>query len=170
MKKAIMVLALTLLAACVWADSTIVEKWSVYKGAWFEILYPGNFWEKPSLKDRNNPAKYSSVFFVAPEGNVEFYVMAPKYGMEPVDIALSQEQEIVVAESKKNERGLIFKDTTICAKDGSYMRLIEDYTDTTGPNTYTRRTFSIKYKNQKVFNEYRAVYEMFKNSLMKRAF
>lgn len=168
MKKYIMILVLAFLTVSVWADDKPVSRWETYNGAWFQILYPDEFLVKPSLKDRNMPSAFSSVFFSARNGDIEFYVLAPKYGMEPTDIALDPQQENLVSENKTNNRGLIYKHTVISAKDGSYVRVIENHTDTSGPNSFTRRTFSVKYRNQGVFDEYRATYEMFKNSYMKR--
>jgi len=143
-------------------------QWKTYAGAWFEILYPQDFKVKPSQKDRNNPAAYSSVFFTSPDGQVEFYVLSPKYGMEPVDVAWNRNQENKISSSKKNTRGIIFEKTTVNAKDGSYMRLIEDYTDTTGTNIHTRRVFAIKYRDQDMFDKVHKLYKEFKNSLMEK--
>ena len=143
-------------------------QWKTYSGAWFEILYPEDFKVKPSQKDRNNPAAYSSVFFASPDGEVEFYVLSPKYGMEPIDAVWNRNLENKISSSKKNTRGIIFEKITVSAKDGSYIRLIEDYTDTTGTNIHTRRVFAIKYRDQDMFDRFQKLYREFKNSLMEK--
>jgi hypothetical protein len=144
------------------------ENWKTYVGAWFEVKYPANFTVKPSLPDRNNPAAFSSAFFCSDDGQMEFYVLAPKFNMDPVDLDLIAGKELLIETKEKKGKGLITKLTTIGAKDVSYIRVIEDFYDTSGRNVHTRKVFGMKYRSPKQLNSCKKLFKKFKESLVEK--
>ncbi|MFZ2959599.1 MAG: hypothetical protein WA705_22160 [Candidatus Ozemobacteraceae bacterium] len=168
-KICLVVLVLVAMTGSVFAASgKAAVQWKPFVGAWFEILYPADFVAKPSLVDQNNPAAFSSAFFTSRNGEVEFYVFSPKFNMAPKDSELNRDLENQVSSTEKNNRGIITKKMTISAKDGSYIRMIEDVTDTSGPNVHVRRVFGIKYKDQNVLDQNKKMFDSFKKSLVEK--
>lgn len=134
-------------------------KWLSYKGAYFEIKYPAGFRVRPSQRSDNNP---DSAFFTAPDGSVEFYVFSPIWNGEPRDIEINEATESYVSQDKQEKGGIKIRRMTIRAKDGSYLRSVEDTENT---NTNNRTVFGIKYRDQTVYNKYRQTYLTFKKSI-----
>jgi hypothetical protein len=65
-----------------------VNRWLTYRGAWFEVKYPSTFRVRPSLRSSSSTRGYDSVFFTAPDDNVEFYVFSPQWNGTASDIEL----------------------------------------------------------------------------------
>lgn len=137
-----------------------------YEGAWFEIQYPANFNVEPSLKGLTSVNGYDSAFFYSPSKEVAFYVFSPQWNGEPTDILIDNGKEKQVAVDEKVENGTKIKECTISANDGSYFRIYEDMLN---PETNTRKTFAIMYKDQKALEEYQEMYKRFKESLVQFA-
>jgi hypothetical protein len=53
--------------------------YKLYKGAWFDIMYPAGFTVRPSIKSSTSAEGYDSVFFASPDGKVEFYISSPQW-------------------------------------------------------------------------------------------
>jgi hypothetical protein len=138
------------------------EAWPVYKGAWFEIKYPPNFKVQPSLKSATSVNGYDSVFFLAPDREVEFYVFSPQWSGEPTDIEMHQDRETLVSEDFEDRGEKKIRMVTVKDKAGTYKRSFIDTQDTL---SNTRLVFGFKYKDQPSYNKYRKDYLLFKNSL-----
>ena len=140
--------------------------WSAYKGAWFQIKYPGSFKVCPSLKSSSAAEGYDSVFFSSSDGAVEFYVFSPQWNGSPVDIEIkpNAEQYVSQKEERRNSRTVRF--VTVRAMDKSYVR---SYVDTENTDLNTRLVFGIKYINQKAYDKYKQLYRDFKASIQQFA-
>ncbi len=148
------------------ADQPADKEWKKFEGAWFEILHPVTFTVEPSLKSTTNTNGHDSAFFVSPAKDVAFYVFSPQWNGDPTDILLNAETEKQLAFEETEKDGKKVRTSTIVAKDGSYTRSYEDVED---PETNTRRVFGIKYRDQKVFEQYQAQYKRFQESLVQFA-
>jgi hypothetical protein len=134
-------------------------KWLTFKGAYFEIKYPAGFRVRPSQRSDENP---DSLFFTAPDGSVEFYVFSPIWNGEPKDIEINEATEIYVSQDAQTKGDIKIRRLTIRARDGSYLRSVEDTENT---NTNNRTVFGIKYRDQTAYNRYRQTYLTFKKSI-----
>ena len=136
-----------------------------FEGAWFQVAYPADFAVAPSLPSTTADG-FDSAFFKSPDGAVEFYVFAPQWGGEPVDIALDPEREDVVSEKTVERGGQTLTWRTIAAKDGSYERAYQITEDPAGPSLWV---VGIKYRDATTLSVYRPAYVRFKDSLELRA-
>lgn len=172
MKSLRMVLVLTVLLAMTVSSFAASAKsdvqWKSYSGAWFDVLYPADFQVIPSLKDQNNPASYASVIFSPLNREVEFYVFSPKFSMAPTDVELKSDLENLVSKTEKKRKTVITTTTTISAKDGSYVRVVEESIDTGMSNVNVRHAFGIKYQDQRVYEQYKKMFKKFQDSLVKK--
>ena len=137
-------------------------KWQKFKGAYFEIRYPPGFNARKSLKSNSFEGQVDSAFFSAGDGSVEFYVFSPLWNGTPDDIQRNPDTEDVVSETLEEKGSLKTRRVTLKAKDSSYFRSFEDVENT---DTNTRRTFGIKYRDQRSYDKYRQHYLTFKKSL-----
>lgn len=140
--------------------------WRTYKGAWFEIKYPSTFKARPSLKSISFDGQYDSAVFTAADGSAEFYVFSPQWNGQPTDIEIDLRTEEYVSQHAEQKGTINVRRVTIRAKDGSYLRSLED-TENTDLNI--RRVFGFKYRNQDAYNKYRKQYLTFKGSLQQFA-
>ncbi len=134
----------------------------IYRGAWFQVWSPPNFKAIPSLKSSSATDGYDSVFFRSPDGRVEFYVYAPQWSGEPIDIALDAARERQITSETKTSNARVVTWLTIQAVDGSYVRT---YQDTRARDGSTRCVIGLKYSNQSAYDAYRADYVRFKESV-----
>ena len=140
--------------------------WANYKGAWFDIKYPGDFTVRSSIKSPSASEGYDSAFFSSDDGSVEFYVYSPQWTGIPVDIELKPDTEEYAAQKEEKRNGRIVRFVTIKAKDNAYLRSFVD-TKNTGLNT--RLVFGIKYRSQKDYDRNKEIYLKFKGSLKQYA-
>lgn len=133
----------------------------VFSGAWFEISYPAGFSVKPSLKSTTAEG-YDSAEFIAPGGEVSFYVFAPQWGGNPADIALIPEREQLVAEQLRTLAERETRWFTIAARDGSYRR---SYQETVAQQGSVKTILGIKYRNEESRLRYQQAYQQFRKSL-----
>jgi hypothetical protein len=157
--KTLALFLLTMLVTVSIPASAYQGKWLSYKGAYFEIKYPAGFRVRPSQRSDENP---DSAFFTAPDGSVEFYVFSPIWNGDPRDIEINEAIESYVSQDMQEKGGIKIRRVTIRAKDGSYLRSVEDTENT---NTNNRTVFGIKYRNQDAYNKYRQTYLTFKKSI-----
>jgi hypothetical protein len=139
-----------------------VNRWLTYRGAWFEVKYPATFRVRPSLRSSSSTRDYDSVFFTAPDDNVEFYVFSPQWNGTPSDIEINPQSEALVSQEITQKSSRSIRRVTVRARDGSYSRSFEDTEDTA---TNTRKVFGIKYVNAAAYNHYRQTYLTFKASV-----
>lgn len=133
-----------------------------FKGAWFEVSYPATFTAKGSLPSSTTEEKgFDSVFFISPDGDVEFYIFSPQWDGEATDIALKPNEREAGRQVKETKTQTITY-LTISAKDGSYTR---SYQETFHKLENTRWIVGIKYCNQEAYNRYKKAYLAFKASL-----
>lgn len=135
--------------------------WHTYEGAWFTVRFPREFSVKPSLPT-GELGQFDSVFFIAPDNQVSFYVLSPQWRRVDEKIALQSASEIQKEEFKRLTDGFIEESRIIRALDGSYERLIESYTS---ENQTVSWTFQFRYTNSKARMTYEKQYEQFKVSL-----
>lgn len=138
-----------------------LQKAGVFSGAWFEIRYPAGFSARPSLKS-STAEGYDSAEFIAPEGEVSFYVFAPQWGGNPADIALVPEREQLVTEQRRQLADREIRWFTIAARDGSYRR---SYQETVAQQGSVRTILGIKYRNEEARLRYQQAYQQFRKSL-----
>ena len=138
-----------------------LENTGVFSGAWFDIRYPAGFNVKPSLKS-STAEGYDSAEFIAPGGEVSFYVFAPQWGGTAADIALIPKRERLVAEQRRKLPERKIRWFTIAAKDGSYRR---SYQETVTQKGSVITILGIKYRNEKSRLRYQKEYEQFRKSL-----
>jgi hypothetical protein len=137
-----------------------------YSGAWFDIRYPAAFKVKPSQKSPS-ASGYESVFFIAPDKSVEFYIFSPQWNGEAKDIALDEAKEKLVS-SKEEMRSdsMRIKWFTYEANNKSYTRTYEDHFSEL---LNVHWIVGIKYKNEAAYKKYKAAYLKFKASLAQYA-
>jgi hypothetical protein len=135
--------------------------WQKYKGAWFTIQYPPNFSVSPSLPAEQS-GEYDSVFFVAPDNNISFYVLSPQWRRRAEDIVLQPSLEVAKEIDERLMDGFTEKSRLIQAIDGSYERLIESYTSLDQTVSWT---FQLYYTDSKAKKSYEKQYQQFKASL-----
>ena len=133
----------------------------VFRGAWFEVVYPADFTVRPSLASTTAEG-YDSAEFVSPDGAVSFYVFAPQWGGEPTDIALDPKRERLVAEQTRQAKEGARRWFTIAAKDGSYQR---SYQEMLSEHGSVKTVVGIKYRDEEARQKHLAAYQRFKDSL-----
>jgi hypothetical protein len=143
-------------------DASAAPAWAEYTGAWFTIDYPADFIARPSLPS-TSASGHDSVFFDAPDGRVQFYVMASQWWRAPRDIALDPARERVVAERTRPWQGGTRVRRDIVARDGSYRRTIELYRSVDGTAGHV---FQLRYADSDASSAYKSVYRRFKQSLV----
>ncbi len=138
---------------------------ATYSGAWFEVRHPAGFRVRPSLPSLT-AAGVDSAFFDSPDGAVSFYVCAPQWGREPVDIAVNTDTERMVDEHEHRAGDAWIRRYTVAAKDGSYRR---SYRDTTRQDGSIRWVVGIRFRDQAAYEHYLPLYRAFKESLVRFA-
>jgi len=173
MRKLFLLVLISLLAVAISLTSAAAEsasasrpadarqKAGVFSGAWFEIRYPAGFSARPSLKS-STAEGYDSADFIAPGGEVSFYVFAPQWGGTPADITLMPERERLVAELRRQLPEREIRWFTIAARDGSYRR---SYQETVARQGSVKTVVGIKYRNEGARLRYQKAYEQFRKSL-----
>jgi hypothetical protein len=141
---------------------TVNAQTKIYAGAWFDIRYPASFSVKPSQPSPSAEG-YESVFFIAPDKSVEFYVFSPQWNGDPKDIALNEATEKMVS-SKQQMQGdsTLITWFTIVANNKTYTRTYEKHLNEV---LNVHWVIGIKYKSQAAFKKYRTAYLRFKQSL-----
>ncbi|HBC75906.1 MAG TPA: hypothetical protein DC017_13860 [Candidatus Wallbacteria bacterium] len=140
--------------------------YKLYKGAWFDIMYPAGFTVRPSIKSSTSAEGYDSVFFVSPDGKVEFYISSPQWRGSNGDIAIDEKTEKKVDEEVQKNKGRKVTYFTIAAKNGSYTRTYQHTTENDGTAEWV---IGIKYAGQKDYDRYKSDYLKFKGSLKQYA-
>jgi len=111
------------------------EKWSTYKGTWFEINYPSSFKVKPGQKSTTSTLGYDSVYFISPDNNVVFYVFSPQWQgkareteieIDPNSEELIEQNTTTMKDEMENFKTI--RTFTVKAKDKSYVRAIKEET------------------------------------------
>lgn len=138
----------------------------LYKGAWFDIMYPSGFTVRPSIKSSTSAEGYDSAFFVSPDGKVEFYISSPQWRGSNDDIAIDEKTEKKVEEEVQKNKGRKVTFYTISAKNGSYTRTYQHTTENDGTVEWV---IGIKYAGQKDYDRYKNAYLKFKGSLKQYA-
>lgn len=137
------------------------QKSAIFRGAWFDVSYPGGFTARPSLKS-STAEGYDSAEFISPDETVSFYVFAPQWSGNASDIALAPDREQLVAEQRRQVRDREIHWFTIAARDGSYRR---SYQETVARQGSVKTIVGFKYRNEEALLRYQKAYEQFRNSL-----
>ena len=145
-----------------------------YRGAWFNIDYPKGWQVRPSLREGSSPTgPTESVFFIAPDKSVEFYVFSPLWNGDPKDIALEPDREEIVSSRvgsaprvRQAGGGYLYNPVahwyTVRAKDHSYQR---SWVDVEDKGLNVRRVFGIQYRSRQAYQKYQPQYAHFRQSL-----
>jgi hypothetical protein len=150
------------ISALAWAASD----WPVFEGAWFTVAYPPSFTPRPSLPSPSRGEGYDSVRFVGPDGAVAFYVFAPQWGGDPVDIRPLEGKERL-AEESRTEKGLVVVRWYRYERlDKAWFRSYQDKTDSL---SNTRVVIGMEYRGREEYSMWRGDYERFKQSLVQYA-
>jgi len=172
-----------LLACMIWALPLMADAqagWKVYHAAAFDVSYPANFTVKPSLKSPLSAQRFASIFFVSPNGKVTFYATTNALE-QAADIALKPTTETLVS-TKTEKKDATAEDTgaeyelyrytwqTIRAKDGRYTRALVIVSDARDNRKYDQAVLGIQYADDASYQQYRAAYLTFKNSLKSRRY
>lgn len=148
-----------------------------YHGAWFEINYPAG-WKATSLgRSITSITGSDSARFTSPDSSAEFYVFSPQWNGNPAEIKLDPRREVLVSSriqsasrGKMRDGGYISNTTahwyTARAKDHSYER---SWVDVEDKGLNVRNVLGIKYRNQAVYQKYKAQYAHFCKSLVQFA-
>jgi hypothetical protein len=178
--KLIMLVSAMTLVVCRAEDGSKTQNWSTYTGAWFKIGYPADFLVVPLSKSSTATNGYDGVKFVNKEG-VEFYVYSPQWSGKEMDyikeIAANPATEnmerqstsardYVVSGRTVETNAIVTRVVVITAKYSSRERTYEIQEDHVQSS---RLIFGYCYPDQATFTRYKAVYDKFKQSLMKYA-
>lgn len=93
---------------------------------------------------------------------MSFYIYAPQWGGEPVDVVLDPQTEYLVEEVSEVQNGRITNKVKICTKGETSCRIIHDVIDQEGS---IRTTLAIKYSDDEVRRQYQQDYLKFQLSL-----
>lgn len=144
-----------------------------YNGQWFDIKYPENFELKPRVDEMDPPATADEMYFASKDDAVEFFVFSPLWGGEPAAYLDAAPGEVLSAtKSETSGEGLDKKTITwgtFKANDNSYLRSYVSIKSQVDTGSDLHHVFGIRYKDQKTYDQYKAAYEAFKQSLIQYA-
>ena len=132
-----------------------------YQGAWFTISYPDGFTAIAGLQSTTADG-HDSARFRDPSGRVEFYVYSPQAGGLGADIASDPAREDQIAVEERSGATGTVRWTTYAAKDGSYLRSVEE---TRSADGLQNKVFAITYRTQADLQAFRDAYKAFKELL-----
>ena len=135
-----------------------------FQGAAFRIGVPEGFEVEPSLQSNTNPAAYDSVKVHSEDGNVTFYVFAPRYGGIPADIVLRPAEEKLIEERGSDTDEYVHTWWTIADRELGYAR---SYHSRTHLGSSQIIVFGIEYKDTPSLKAHMDNYKAFKSSFEK---
>lgn len=140
-------------------------EWRQFEGAWFRISYPDGFVVRPSMESKTADG-FDSAFFASPDGRAEFYVCSPQWGRAPIDIAIDETREELVAEKVSDGAKRSVRWWTIAALDSSYQR---SYESIASADRTSMHVFGFRYSGTDARTAYLPSYRRFKESLRQLA-
>jgi hypothetical protein len=148
-------------------DETAALVMDTFKGEWFKIDYPRGFGVHPAgPSEVFNEYEFiatDEASFTSPDEEVQFFVYSPQWGGEP-EKYLNPIKKEIVGEVKdafdEIDSTRTYRWVTLEDKNVKYTRSIYSKKTET-----THLIFSIKYKDQETYDEYKDQYSAFKKSL-----
>ena len=137
---------------------------SLFQGAWFDIMYPAEFFPKVIKKSAPKADKADAVIFSSPDRLVEFYIFSPQWDGIAPGIEISP-----ITEKLDSEKSSKFKDGkitwfTISSRKGEYIRSYQAF-----KSDSIHWVIGIKYKDKNAYDQYKKQYLFFKKSLQQYA-
>lgn len=142
-------------------EPAVESQWLTYSGAWFTVQYPASFSVSPSLVGDDGDG-FDSVFFDSPDSRASYYVLSPQWGRAADDLAFDPASEIQMSNRSHDEAGRQTVTRVIRAKDGSYMREMEEHFE---QDATVYRVFQFRYANAAAHDLHIAGFRQFKASL-----
>lgn len=131
-----------------------------YRGLFFEVQYPASF--KARNLDGASEKESNAATFRSPDGSVELYVFSPQWAGDAPGIALDTSKEVETDRSSKKSGTGAYTWYTIAAKDRSWTRTYQDFSD---PTQNVHWVIGLKYRSEADFARHKAAYLAFKKSL-----
>jgi hypothetical protein len=156
-----LMILLLLVAGCAPASPELEDRTRVFEGAWFVVSYPVDFRPRPSIESSTADG-FDSVFFDSPDGEATFYLYAPQWGGEAIDIALDPDTERLAEMDTSTDGPITTTRTTITATNGAWTRSYVTEDDERGP---TRWTIGWQYASETARVKYSAAFAEFQESL-----
>jgi len=138
------------------------NEWETFNGTYFRISYPKDFLVKPSIKADASDGLFDSVFFISPDGTVEFYIYSPLWNGNASDITFDDAKELSISDKTNVIDEYIVTYMTFEAKDKSYTR---SYVYKENFKTNNLTVFGINYRNRDDYDKYIEDYSRFKKSI-----
>lgn len=156
------VAAITATLAAGWADGS-TKGWPIFRGTWFTVKYPPGFVVTPREPGATTTGtRPDGVSFGSPGGKVEFYVYSPQWSGTSQWIKPRPGESLIDKKTEESDRRKVTH-VTLKGVSGSYRRV---YIDTLDKLSNTRTVFGIKYWGEGAYQQYRAQYLLFKQSLV----
>lgn len=151
---------LTMLFLAVSLTNVCAGSTKTYRGLFFEVQFPASYTAKNL--DGESPKESNAATFTSPDGTVEFYVFSPQWGGDAPGIAFDASKEVETDRSSKKSGSGVYTWYTIAAKDKSWTRTYQDFSDTTNNVHWV---IGLKYRSEKDFAKHKPEYLAFKKSL-----
>ncbi len=157
-------------------EQPLVVEAGLYRGSWFDIVYPQDFAASPLAPTTSYQGLISvttdEARFTSPDGTVEFYVYSPLWSGEPDYLKLAPGETMInekTAESGSGITARLVRWVTYRADNGSYYRSLISIKDQVGSGSDLHHVFGIKYTDQAAYERYQAAFVTFKESLRQYA-
>lgn len=135
-----------------------------FRGAWFDIMYPAEFFPKIIQKPVPGKDKADAVIFSSPDKLVEFYIYSPQWGGFAPGIEINPTTERLDSEKSRKSKDGIITWFTISSRKGDYIRSYQEF-----KSDSVHWVVGIKYKDKNSYNQYIKQYLFFKKSLKQYA-
>jgi hypothetical protein len=137
---------------------------SEFKGAWFDVMYPAEFFPKVIRKSASKAEKADAVIFLSPDKLVEFYIFSPQWSGVAPGIEINPTTEKLESEKSSKSKDGTVTWFTISSRKGDYIRSYQAFKS---DSIYW--VIGIKYKDKKAYDQYKTQYLFFKKSLQQYA-
>lgn len=146
--------------------STVLQAKTIkYSGEWFDVMIPSDFTIKPSLNNGSTDTVISA-FFISPDQKVAFYIFAPQWSGDPVDIKLKPGVEKEISRTSKRNGGNQITWFSYKNIKTGYTRA---YQQTENEEGTSLTIIGIEYDNESAYEKYKNQYLAFKKSLVQYA-
>ena len=156
-------LSLLVLQAATYAG--IPAGWKKHQGAYFDIGVPPGF-KATAQGETVFDGKTNAVSLWNEKLQVEFYVFSPQWNGRADILDVAERAEVLESREKNKKGDLVIEEVTIKARDKSYIRFV---VSTTNEMYNTNKTFGIRVPNMKVYEQVRALYLQWKQTLQQFA-
>jgi hypothetical protein len=141
-----------------------VSCFMLFRGAWFDIMYPADFFPKIIKNSDAEADKAEAVTFSSPDKLVEFYIYSPQWGGLAPGIEINPTTERLDSEQSSKSKDGINTWYTISSRKGDYIRSYQAF-----KSDSIHWVIGIKYKDKNAYDQYKKRYIFFKKSLKQYA-